>query len=774
MTIFTCRNVVFATTMLATATLAAPAFAADADNGASKPAADANTGIEEIVVTAQRRSENVLSVPTSIQATTGQQLQVSGIKQMTDLMFTTPGYNVSSSNGYTQIFIRGVGNAIFVGADPSVATFIDDVPRIYGSMVDNFVDVDRVEVLKGAQGGLYGRNATGGVVNIITKQPSTEDFKGDFRVTYGTKHTFQAAGYINIPINDKVAISFAGERRSHSAYIKNDASPTPYTAAMFPTGAFGMTPAATAAALNSKQDNRGIDNENFWAGDTKILLRPSENLKITLAGDYSNKSDTNGNAGYPVAQAYLQQNIANTFASLGIPTNLPVGFVPTVAKFHVATGVPGFVNLKDYGTSATVVWNLPGVDLTSITAYRYQHTFFTDDLAGAPVPFQSALVNNRKHFVYQEFRAISTFDGPLHLIGGGTYLKSYFHGVTTFTEFGGFEPFLANIPLADSVDRVRNYSLYGQAAYDFTDHITLTASGRYIHEKNNAFFYGSGTPFGATEHKFLPSANLSYKLDGGGNIYVRWARGFKAGGINPVADVAAFGAHPELGSVFKGETVDTYEGGYKGTFFDHKVQVTAAGFYNNYKNLQTAAHANAQHPQLILTIINAGTARTYGAEGSVTWRVIQPLTVGVTAGYLNAKYKNFQNTDSTLLVPFNLSHTQMINAPKFQISYNGNLDLPINDQLRLVGNLLVTHQSSVLYAAAGDISVEPNAIGRAYWLANARIGVRTTDDKYGLAFYVNNMFNTAYQTYGASSQASTTQLIWGNPRIFGAELSAKF
>jgi iron complex outermembrane receptor protein len=332
-----------------------------------------------------------------------------------------------------------------------------------------------------------------------------------------------------------------------------------------------------------------------------------------------------------------------------------------------------------------------------------------------------------------------------------------------------------NAPLADSVDRVRNYSLYAQGAYDFTDHLTLSASARYIHETNNAFFYGSGTPFGATEHKVLPSANLSYKLDGGGNIYARWARGFKSGGINPVADITAFGNTPQFGGVFKGETVDTYEAGYKGTFFDRKVQVTGDVFYNDYRDLQTAAHANEQNAsKIILAIINAGTARTYGVEGSVNWRVISPLTVGLNIGYLNAKYKHFVNTDSTLLVPFNQDGAQMTNAPKFQLSYTGNLDLPVNSAIRLVGTLLISHQSSVIYEAAGDPSVEPPAVGKPYTLVNARIGVRTTDDKYGVSIYANNLFNSAYQTFGNSSQVSDTQLLWGNPRIFGLEFNAKF
>ncbi|MCW1429956.1 TonB-dependent receptor plug domain-containing protein [Novosphingobium sp. JCM 18896] len=153
------RNAVKPGLRLATAMLAVlsvPAYAQDSDD---------SRGVNEIIVTAQRKQQSVLDVPLSIQATSADQLANAGIKQMSDLQLTTPGFATSNASGYNQMFIRGIGNSIFVGADPSVATFIDEVPRVFGSMVNNFVDVERVEVIKGAPGALYGRNATGGAVN---------------------------------------------------------------------------------------------------------------------------------------------------------------------------------------------------------------------------------------------------------------------------------------------------------------------------------------------------------------------------------------------------------------------------------------------------------------------------------------------------------------------------------------------------------------------------------------------------------------------------------
>jgi len=149
--------------------------------------------------------------------------------------------------------------------------------------------------------------------------------------------------------------------------------------------------------------------------------------------------------------------------------------------------------------------------------------------------------------------------------------------------------------------------------------------------------------------------------------------------------------------------------------------------------------------------------------------VADPLTVGVTAGYLNAKYKTFRNTDPTILDTFDLSHTQMINAPKFQASFNANLDQPVTDEFNLIGNVMASRTSSVLYQVSGLPGYLPDAIGQAYWLVNARIGFKTSDGQFELAAFANNVFNAAYQTYGNSNAGNTTQFTWGNPRVFGIE-----
>jgi iron complex outermembrane receptor protein len=738
------------------------------------PANPGNT-LQEIVVTAQRRAQSLLSVPLSITASSGQQLQKAGIRELAGLQFTTPGLVPSYSSGYTQIYIRGVGNSIFVGADPSVATFIDDVPHIWGSMVQNFVNVERVEVLKGAQGGLYGRNATGGVINIITRQPSTDAYHADLRASYGTKSTFQAGAFVNMPINDKMALAISAERDTHDPYADNLATPNHYTAANFPTGSFLGSPAATAAFFNSgAHPQKGYNNQDFWAVDSKLLVQPVDNFKVTIAGDWARKNDSGGNQIFNSTPEFAQNVfLPSFFKSFGL------NFAPTPGwlqgsngPFTMEKGFAAFTKLQDYGGSITAVYSLPNVDLSSITAYRAQQTNFFEELAPAPVPIQEVLVRNRKAMVYQEFRAVSTGPGPWHFLAGATYLTTIFKGLTDLAIIPPF-PATSDLVLARSKDHVKNWSIYGQAGYDFTDHINLTVSGRYVEETNNAIFQLPTATTSSKETKFLPSATLSYKLDGGGNVYARYARGFKAGGVNPVANPTSFHGDP-TGSIFGPEVVDTYEIGYRAPLFSHSVQVTTAVFYNDYTGLQTPAHATPEHPEIILAIVNAGSARTYGADGGVTWRVNRPLTLGANVAYLDAKYKTFAFS-SPVLEAFDLSGKTMLNSPKWQMSFTGDLDQPINDQFRFVANAVVSHLSSVIYQPSAVPALFPDAIGDGYWLMNLRLGVRTADDKYGVALFANNLFNRGYVTYGSSSAATGGNVLtWGNPRIIGGEVTAKF
>ena len=755
--------------------VSAPAFAQQA--GSPPPAPGAGGALGEIVVTSERHAQNILTVPAAIQAESSEQLNDAGIHDFTDLQFITPGYLPSDGSGYTQLFIRGIGNSVFVGPDPSVATYIDDVPRIWGSMPNQFIDVQRVEVLKGAQGGLYGRNATGGVVNIISRQPNTHEMEATGSISYGEFNTVSAAGYLNIPLADSLALSLAVEDDSHDPYIKNLAISNPYSAADFTgTGSFG-TQAQTAALLNSYvKPQSGFAGANTYGGDSKLLWRPTSTFKITFGGDYYFKNDTGGSQLVNVTPAYTGAVVQGLLSAFGTnPVSaLPAGFVQPSGKFQSAIGDTQNVQLRDWGWSATAVWNAPGVDVTSITALRGQHTEYLVDLGASSIPTVSASVDNKKQFIYQEFRAVSTSQGPFHWLGGATFLNDYYTGATSVGYFG-----LPGAPSVHVHDLIKNYTVYGQLGYDITSKLNLTASLRWLQEDNTAnFVYPSVSTAASSEHALIPSATLSYALDHG-SVYFRWARGFKAGGINPVAAPSTFinaGVPLSDGAVFGPEKVDTYEAGYKQALLDHKLQITGDLYFNQYTGLQETGHAEAAYAgSIILAIVNAGSAQTYGAESSVTYQLFRPVTVGFNVGYLSAKYINFviPVTSPQVLAPTDLSGTRMLNSPKWQLSFTVNLDQPINDKYRLVGNLVESYISSQIFDQSLIPGVLPNAVGPAYAITNLRLGVRTTDGKYEAAVYANNLFDRAYYTYG-SSDSFGNSMSWGNPRVVGVQLTAKY
>ena len=372
--------------------------------------------------------------------------------------------------------------------------------------------------------------------------------------------------------------------------------------------------------------------------------------------------------------------------------------------------------------------------------------------------------------MFQELSAVSSKEGPFHYIVGASYLRAQFDG-GLFTNI--IPPLIVGLPAGSGGYVVHNWSGYAQVDYDITDKLNFMVSGRYIHEKNDATSFGD--TFSLAEKKFLPAATLKYELPGGGNIYARYARGFKAGGIVPVVPVSIFPDPFTQGGIFKGETVDTYEAGVKTSFLNHKLQFTGAVFYNDYRDVQVAAHARAAYQALVaIAVVNAGSARTYGAEATITARVAKPLTLTASAGYLNAKYKDFKVENNPVLEDFDLSGTRMINAPKWQYSFNANLDQPVGPNLKVIGNALASYTSSTLWQQSGLPGFLPDAVGDKYWIVNARLGVGSIDEHWEVALYAKNLFNKGYTTFGGSTATYGNILIWGDPRIVGVEANFKF
>ena len=730
---------------------------AQAGGAAATPQASSDAssaGLEEIVVTAQRRSEKVMEVPLAISASTGLQLQASGIKDLTAIRFNTPGFIAQSGTGYTQIYIRGIGNGVYVGAAPSVATFIDDVPHVYGSLVDDLVNVERVEILKGAQGGLYGRNASGGVVNIITRQPGDE-LAGNIRLTGASRKTYQGSVYLNVPLGDRAAINVSLTRNYHGPYRKNVAYDSPY-------------PGGAANPFNTFAHPGKLQNQNVWSGDTKLRVNLTDDVKVTIGGDYTRKHDADGNGWINTTPALTYGTYVFLAGLFGIT---PVAPWPNLTiDQNKSYGIPSKSWTTDYGASGKIEASLGGVDLTSITAYRNNHSQFQGDIGAGAVPIAGFTTNFKRHFVYQELRAVSSGDGPFKWLGGATYFKDHVDAYIVGLTLG-----IPGTPTTSKIN-TRNYTVYGQGSYDFTDKLTFQASLRYAHETKTVDFpaaaSGPAVQSETKQHKFIPAATLSYKVDGG-TIYVRYAKGFKTGGPNPLVRPDRLNALPAAqrnnGLILKPENVDTYEAGYKAMLFDRKVQFTSAVFYNKYKGIHVTTSGTTGNTDISNALINLGTARTYGAEASLTWRVSPALTVSGNLGYLNAKYQNAVFVGNALLLGRNASGNQMILAPKWQGGAQVNYDQPVNDKYRVKGNVLFSYISHHYFGTDENRTADQDG----YATVNLRVGVATIDDRYGLYMFVNNVFDKRYFVFAGTSALSSFE-VPGNPRLIGGTIEAKF
>jgi iron complex outermembrane receptor protein len=538
-----------------------------------------------------------------------------------------------------------------------------------------------------------------------------------------------------------------------------------------------VTPAQTAAYFNSAiNPQSGYGNQDFWAADTKLRVQIAPNFKVILDADWSQKHDSEGDQWFLQTPAYSQGYDTAVLGSLGVTLDLPPGFYkPITHPFTNYNSTPAAAWLTDYGLSIKPQWSLPGVDITNIAAYRQQQTVYGQNYA-SPITVDVPLVQNQKWYLYEELRAISTGDGPFHFLGGASYLRDHTLGATTnvlFPPLGclGALTGAGLCTFVQSTDLVDNYSVYGQVGYDITSKLNFTTSLRWIHETNEANFTNPITSSSSIDAKrYLPSATLSYALDGGGNVYVRYAKGFKAGGVNPVVPPSLFPNN--FGKVFGPEQVNTYEAGYKNELLDHRLQVTSAVFYNDYTGLQYTTAGNAQNPQLIEAIVNAGTAETYGGEGSVAWRIMRPLTLTANAAYLDARYRSFSNSDGAVLNTFNFDGRTMVNSPKWQFAFTANLDQPINDNLNLTATWQTAYTSNVTTSYTTYAGI-PDATIPQFWLTNVRLGVKTPDDRYAFTFFANNVMDRAYYTF-ASLSALSGNALWGNPRIVGGEVQVKF
>lgn len=728
---------------ISTSAMAQSSPATRPDAAASE--AETDGGVAEIVVTAQKRSQNLQNVPVAISAVDGDALERANLDNVTDLGRIVPSLTLTTTSGAVQPFLRGIGSAgSILGNEASVAFYLDGVylARVPQTLLQ-LNSIERVEVLKGPQGTLFGRNASGGLIHVITRDPSeTPAFEG--KIGYGNYETVTGSVYATTGLAPNLAIDV-------TAMISDQGK------------GWGF----------NRGSNREWGKVRSEAVRSKLKWTPSENTTILLIGDY-NHSD--GDVLPHSQYTFDTATRGYTIPPYGLQTGL--GFYDIEADAH-----PVNVN-ENWGVSAKIDQDLGFGTFTSITAYRKntERQLFDADFTSQDV-FAAGLAGRGKQFSQEVQLASnkgSSFDwlvGAFYLDSEGGYEPSTFTGAAigpgvAFQRYG--------------VSKVKSYAVYAQGTYELVADTNLTLGARYTTDKLSGegrddvaliggpvIFPGAIVSGSQTFNKFTYKATLDHRFNSDLMVYATQSRGFKAGVYNTLP-FAVPAAQPE--------TLDASEIGFKSTLFDRKLRLNGAGFYYGFKNAQFQAYNG---PSVL--IINAAKARIWGAEIEAEFAPTRGLNFRAGAGYLNSKYTSFTNAQTIVpnpgvdptdghiggylngFLPFDASGNDMIRVPKWTLNLGGSYDI---DTAAGGFGFDVNWSYNDGFAWDADNRLKQPS----YSLVDA--GLKWTppgaEDRYTVRLWVKNITKEKYYVSEAQSDgARGPSALPGAPRTFGAELSIK-
>ena len=671
----------------------------------AQEAAPPAEGLADIVVTATRSSESLSKVAASVSAVSAADLGVGGVKDVASLATAIPNLSVGDQFGVNRIFIRGIGlTSIDLGADGGVA-FLQDGAQIArpAAQLSGFYDLERVEVLRGPQGTLYGRGATAGAINLITKRP-TDHLDGYLHASYGNYNAVAVEGAVGGPISgDKLMVRIAGKYDRRDGYGINEFT------------------------------GKDIDNRDAYAFRGSVLAKPSDDLEILVSGEYFHEDDSN-----------------YAFHYFG-PTTKPENFLGSIiggkSLFTVAAAAGKTANIRNiysdqeplnqrhgYSFTGTIDWTPGDWDVKSITSYHNFVRFNRDDLdASNANMFGQNNYDERSKTFSQEFVGTYKSDKFDVLIGANYFHEDLFGSVRVpLTNLGILFGLPANTfdaanYLQFGTVKINAYGVYAQGTYAVTDKLKLTAGGRFSHEKREGVgtfdFLGSvNTDKGKSWNAFTPTVTLNYQANDATLVYASVTRGFKSGVIN-------VGSRND---VINPEYVWSYELGLKTATADRKLQANLAAFYMNYSDLQVG-FVDASS---VVTTVNAASARNYGIEAELRAKPVPGLTLELFGTYLNAKYRKFTTGDyRQAFKQISVAGNRLSNAPEFSVRAGGDYDIPIGSAGKLNVRAEVNWQDRVYFTEFNNA----DATQGAYALVNAGLKFTSANDRWSVDVWGRNL-----------------------------------
>lgn len=725
----------------------APALAQIGNNEATQ---DGTIG--DIVVTAQRRSESLQKVPIAVAAITGEGLVKAGIEGTTQLANVTPGLSLGGERSTIAPYLRGVGSKNSAPGDESgVATYVDGVYIAALSGVNLiFNNIERIEVLKGPQGTLFGRNATGGLIQIITKKPSHETMV-DGEVGYANYDTYSAKAYGTTGVSDTIAVDLAAVYvNQNEGYGRNS----------------GNTPGVAGQEVNWKEE---------WGVRGSVLFEPSDVLNFRLTGDYAHRDSDIGNVRiiYP-------------------GTRTTGGFSYDGNQYGTISNLTSFGTFKQWGIALVGEWRIGEATLKSTTAYRDYQNDSRYDQDASPLALVDAILRESTKSFQQEVVLLGTM-GRLDYTTG----LFYFHSKAAFEPLAVRSATAAlNSAIYDDV-RTDSYAAFVQATYHLTDITRLTAGLRYTRDERSlngktialtGHPLGEGTVIDTTENnptrtvspafpdgafsndvafkKLTWRLAIDHQLSRDVLLYASWSRGFKSGIFN-------------LGGPYfppaRPETIDAYEAGFKSDLFGRTLRLNMSAFYYDYKDLQlNRLIAGASF------IYNAAQARIYGLDTEAI--IAPPVSMGdlqfrMGLSLLNSEYSQFRDArvyTPRAAAPFgnvetitDASGNDLVNAPPVTLNLGVNYDRPI-------GNLEAGFSANYLFNSGfyWDPGNREDVKQDAYGVLNMRVSLSAPDQRWRMALFMNNVTDERYfQNVTVSGIGDNA--FYAPPRTYGVTLGFK-
>ncbi|MBI3438760.1 MAG: TonB-dependent receptor [Proteobacteria bacterium] len=720
--------------------LCAPAAAQGAEGQTT-----ASNSNDEVVVTARRREERLQDVPIAVSSYTADQLDAAGAQDITAVAQSAPNVTLENSratNSTLTAFIRGIGQQDPVaGFEQGVGIYLDDVylNRPQAAVLDIY-DLDRIEVLRGPQGTLYGRNTIGGAVKYVTRRLDRNDPTLRARVAYGSYNQEDLVLSGSLPLGDQFRVGGAIASLNRDGFGHN---------------------------LTTGEDNY---NKDILAGRISAEWEPTSNFLARLSLDYT-QDDSAPRQGHRLIAS-------------GISGSSPLHNVYDTEAGITALGPLHHNSVLARGIQLQLDWQ-PAEHWTvrSITAHR-------DDSSTAPIDFDSTAAPTmdvpavyRNDQLSQEFQVL--YDGDrLHFVGGAYYLEA-----NAFDAFDVRFTSITSFTLGD-VD-TRTWAVFGEASYDITPTLSLTVGGRYTEDQRHAhvirqtflsvpspYFGGPGTIGTAspvpsftgerTDTAFTPRVILDWRPSDTVNLYASYSQGFKGGGFDPRGNFA----NPDVRAGYLPETVDSYEIGAKTQWWDNRVTANVAVFDAEYQDVQIPGSVIVAGPPVsfVGTVTNAGAARITGIEFEGMAQLTEALNVNLSFGYMDARYTEF------IVGGVNVASQRDIqNAPDWAGSVGATYEIPLAlgaDQ----GALAFTGAASYRGFTQQFENSIPLLDQPGYWLYDAAVYWRSHNDRWRVGVYGRNLSDERYITSGYNFPTIDhgVTAFYGNPRTVTAQVEVRF